>query len=205
MIRKPSAERVRPIDGHNLAVFITASIPQTFNATAIIGFVQGTLTPIPGSPPTANGLTMTVLVDKLASTPTASFTGSAQANLRLAGSFAGTGNDFPGINTDLHVNWTLSSSNPSANPPDVSFDNVSLDLGKFLSNVVGPVFSDIQLVTKPLEPVLDVLEYPLPGITDLEKLLNPSAKFDLLDLAKVVGTVFGLGHWPRSWRMSATF
>ncbi len=176
-------------DGHSLAIYVSAGIPSTFNATAIIGFVEGSLTPIPQS---ANALTLTVLVDRIASQPTASFTGTADANLTLTGSFAGTDADFPGINTDVHLHWGVDSSNPSANPPTVSFDNVSLDLGKFLSNVVGPVLTDIHYFTDPLAPVLDVLEYPLPGLTQLDQLIGGN-KIDLLDLGKIAATVLGFG------------
>src|SRR5262249_26270279 len=144
---------------HALAVFVTAgvlnapdpSIPgsQPFSAMATIGFVQGSLTPIAGM---TNGLNLTVLVDHLATAPTVKMVGAAGINMTLAGNFAGVGDTFPGIDVDLHVNWTFDTNNPSANAPQVSFDNVSLDLGSFLSKMVQPVLQYIQLATAPLEP-----------------------------------------------------
>ena len=137
-------------------------------------------------------LSLAVGLNNLNSTPNVKVSGTAEANLQLNGSFAGTEGDFPGIDADLHLNWSIDSENPSAAPPEVSIDNVYLDLGKFLSNVVKPVFEKIQIFTEPLAPILEVLGYPLPGLSDLSHLAGGD-DVDLLDLGGVAALVTGFG------------
>ena len=107
--------------------------------------------------------------------------GGADANLRLSGSFAGTNDDFPAIDADFHLHWSFSSSNPA---PQVTIDNVSLDLGQFLSNVLKPVLQTIQTTSKPLEPVQEILRTALPGLSDLRHLVD-GKDVTLLDLADI--------------------
>jgi Ca2+-binding RTX toxin-like protein len=65
----------------------------------------------------------------------------------------------------------------------VQFTDVSLDLGSFISDFVGPILEQVQKITKPLQPVVDFLTAPLPVISDL----GPTLTF--LDIAKVFGKV----------------
>ena len=151
--------------------------------------MEGRATPITGQ---ANGLYMTALVSNLSATPTFKFDGSAAANLKLAGGFAGV-DEFPGISTDFHLGWQLSSSAPAtANAPTVSFDNVSLTLGTFLSGVVRPILTQIVESTEPLKPVLEVLNYPLPGLSDMSHIAG-GGDITLIDLAGVGAEVTGYG------------
>lgn len=76
----------------DLALFVSAGPSSDFNAKAVFGFVEGFATLLPGE---ANGLYATVLVSDLLGTPSIRIDGSADANLQLAGSFAGTSDDFP--------------------------------------------------------------------------------------------------------------
>jgi len=180
----------KKLAGANHQLALAASIGlQNFSATAILGFVQGDLTAIPGQP---NGLSLAVELNNISTAPQVVISGSADANLRLSGSFAGTENDFPGIDSDLHLHWVIDTENPSAAAPDVWFDNVYLDLGDFISNVVKPVFETVHQFTQPLAPVLEVLGYPLPGLTDLSRLVG-GGDVTLLDLGGVAATVTGFG------------
>ncbi len=173
---------------HQLALAASIGL-QNFSATAIMGFVQGDLTALAGQP---NGLSLAIELNNISTSPQVVITGSADANLQLSGSFAGTENDFPGIDTDLHLHWAIDTEDPSAAAPDVWFDNVYLDLGDFISNVVKPVFENIHYFTQPLAPVLEVLGYPLPGLTDLSRLVG-GGDVTLLDLGGVAATVTGFG------------
>lgn len=162
---------------------------QGFSATATMGFVQGTLSALPGE---TNSLTLAVGLNNLNSVPDVKVSGTAEANLQIDGSFAGTEGDFPGIDADLHLFWSIDSEDPSAAPPEISIENVYLDLGKFLTNVVKPVFEKIHLFTQPLAPILEVLGYPLPGLSDLSHLAGGD-DVDLLDLGGVAALVTGFG------------
>jgi hypothetical protein len=118
---------------------------------------------------------------------TPQLSGAANINLQAALTL-GDNPTLPSITAGLNVNWTFNSADPTqsgllGNAPTVSFSDVTVDLGSFLSNVVGPVVSAVQTVTKPLDRVAHVLTDPLPGITDLtNKLgLNP------ITLASLIG------------------
>lgn len=184
-----------PGQGHELAVTVAASLPSNFSAQATVGFIHGALTPIAGM---QTGLTASVVADHLDTTPTAAFTFHAGVNLRLDGGFSAIagidGSNFPSITADFHLNWSFDSSNPAAGAPSVSFDNVGLDLGSFLSNIVGPVISDIQSVTDstPVKQIIDVLTARLPVISDLGHLIGDDP-ISIIDLAKLVAPFTGFG------------
>jgi Ca2+-binding RTX toxin-like protein len=66
---------------------------------------------------------------------------------------------------------------------EVSFNNISLDLGSFISDFIGPVLGSIQDVTQPIQPIVDFLTAPLPVISDI------GPPVTLLDIAGVFGNV----------------
>ena len=145
-----------------------------FQASATVGLLQA----IVDNRSHASALTGTFTMDGLGltgSSPTIDFSGSLDVTLHAAASFAATtdnGNSgatfvFPGIATDLHFKWDLPKGTPQ-----FSYDNVSFELGSFLSSFVGPIIQDIQIFTQPLEPLLAVLNFPLPGLTDLSHLID---------------------------------
>ncbi|HEX4412580.1 MAG TPA: hypothetical protein VH107_03060, partial [Lacipirellulaceae bacterium] len=171
-----------------LAIFITAGLHEGFSARATLGFVDGTAAAIGDQP---NGLYLTAMVNNLSGTPTFKLDGGADANLRVTGSFAGTNDDFPAIDVDFHLHWGFSSNNPTIEP-QVTYDNVNLNFGQFISNVVRPVFQIIQTTTKPMEPVQEILRYPLPGLSDLSHLIG-QGDITLLDLATLVAPYTNYG------------
>ena len=178
------------VDSNNpLAIFVSAQLSSNFNAKAIFGFVEGNATPIAGM---RNGLYATALVSNLTGAPSIKLDGRADANLRLTGSFAGTNNDFPGISTDFHLHWGLSSSNPTSGAPTVSFDNVSLSFGTFLSNVLQPALQPIKDALDPISPVVQFLGTEVPGISDLSE-LGGAGPITFVDLAAIGSQVTGFG------------
>ncbi len=66
---------------------------------------------------------------------------------------------------------------------EVSFRNVRLDLGSFISDFVTPVLSKVQDITGPIQPIIDVLTAPLPVLSDL------GPPVTLLDLAGIFGHI----------------
>ncbi|HVA47067.1 MAG TPA: choice-of-anchor tandem repeat GloVer-containing protein [Pirellulales bacterium] len=182
-----------PGKGHEMAVTVDASLPAGFNATATLGFVQGSLTPIAAMP---TSLVAGIVADHLDATPTVALTLQADANLQLTGGFSGVSStDFPSIGAEFHLHWSFDSSNPAAGEPQVSFDNVGLNLGSFLRNMLAPVLTTIQDVTGPLQPVFDVLNAPLPVLSDLSHLVGGN-DVTLLGLAKLVAPSLGPGFGP---------
>jgi len=75
---------------------------------------------------------------------------------------------------------------------DLNFDDITLDLGKFASDLLGPVVSTINKVTKPLTPVIDLLTSEVPLLAKV----GLASTFDLDDngtatLAEVALTLAG--------------
>jgi hypothetical protein len=135
---------------------VVSAPPSTFNATLDFGFSVSTNGGIQIATPQLSGA----------------------ANINLQASLSLDNNpSLPSITAGLNVNWTFNSADPTSggllgNAPTVSFNNVTVDLGSFLSNVVGPVVSAVQQFTKPLETVAEVLTSNLPGITAVTNFLH---------------------------------
>ena len=64
----------------------------------------------------------------------------------------------------------------------IAINNVALDLGSFLGDFLGPIVSQIQEYTEPLQPVIDIITAPIPGISDLA-----GRPISLVDLAAEFG------------------
>ena len=173
-----------------MAVTVTATIPD-FNGTATIGFMEGSLTPTAGKPPSAFHGTFTL--DNLTNPQTPNLDGQADVYLTLSGGFGSADNEFPTVDADFELHWKFDSNNPTANPPAVSFSNVKLDLGQFMNSVLLPVLQSIQRETQPFKPVLDVLNAPIPGLSDISNFLG-EGNVTLLELATIGADQAGYGE-----------
>ncbi len=61
--------------------------------------------------------------------------------------------------------------------PVIALNEVTLNLGTFISSFVGPILEQVQKVTEPIEPIIDVLTMELPVISDLAG--EPTTLLDL--------------------------
>jgi len=120
----------------------------------------------------------------------ANFDGSADIKYKLTTSFSGAAAKFPSLSTDFQLGWAFSNSKVDltqsqsfGSTPQVSFNNVKLKMGDFLNNFVSPIFSEIQKVTQPIQPIVEFLNKPLPILSDFG---NPKKPVTLLDLAPLV-------------------
>ena len=80
----------------------------------------------------------------------AAFTAEADVNLDLALSL-GEGAAFPRLLADVGLDWSFAGADPGASGPfggrpQIAFENIQLDLGTFLSNVVGPIVNTVDSV-----------------------------------------------------------
>lgn len=102
----------------------------------------------------------------------------AEANLKLTAGVMGGSDDvaseayfdtgFPQFKADFHLLWTFDVLNGfEGNLQDVSFNNVRLDLGQFLSSIVTPIVNTINPILDPVRPILDVLNARIPVISDI--------------------------------------
>ena len=120
----------------------------------------------------------------------ATLTGNASINLKLASNL-GTA-VLPDIAADLSVNWHF--ANAAVNPaldstsfgdvPTIAFKNVTLGLSSFFNDFVAPVFDKVQILTEPLQPLVDVLTKPIGFLRELT-----GEDVSLLDLAGGIGAL----------------
>ncbi len=171
---------------NEMAVTIDATLPSDFDAT--IGFLHGSIKNIGGgtlqNPAARTEFVGTFGLNNLDNVPTVTLGGRADVNLQLSGGF-GSGDKFPSIDADFHLHWQFVAGDPLADAPLVSFDNVKLDLGEFLTGILKPIVSAIQTATAPLQAPLDVLNTPIPGLSQLTNLLG-QGDATLLSIAKTV-------------------
>ncbi|MGK7918671.1 MAG: hypothetical protein AB4080_01505, partial [Trichodesmium sp.] len=100
--------------------------------------------------------------------------GNADINLKVKTSFEDSAK-LPSLGSDINIDWKLGEV------PGVEFNNVNLDMGTFFNDFISPVLENIQDITDPVKPVLDVLTKPI----DLKV-----TKFTLLDLAETFSDNF---------------
>src|SRR5579884_4084888 len=152
---------------------VTAQTNTDSNGNSLTGF-HGAVIVNPSSSGGNGEITLSQLTSSVFN---ASFSTAANAeiNLHLAADINADPN-LPSINTDLLVNWGFSSGEGLAgNDPSVELDNITLDLGSFLSKAIGPVLEDLHSILKPIEPILDILNQDIPVISQLSQLVGGSA------------------------------
>ncbi|NDV61616.1 LEPR-XLL domain-containing protein [Puniceicoccales bacterium CK1056] len=66
----------------------------------------------------------------------------------------------------------------------LAFKEVTFDLGSFLNDFLGPVLGKIQEITGPLQPIIDVVTFPIPVISQLA-----GQPVTLVDIAGLTGYV----------------
>ncbi|MCI0776534.1 MAG: hypothetical protein J4N95_00005 [Chloroflexi bacterium] len=76
---------------------------------------------------------------------------------------------FPSVDTDFVLVWT---DVLDTNTLVIEFNNIELDPGSFLNEFLAPIAKEIQRVSKPLQPVVDTLQEPLPVLTELSNLVG---------------------------------
>ena len=138
--------------------------------TAYVGFLQGTVNTVGN--PSQNQLSANIFVSSISS-PSVTFGGSAYLNLDAGLSLKGDPN-FPSVGTTMTMAWT-NLADPST--LSFSFGNLTLNLGSFFSDELGPVLGDIKQYIQPVADVINVLQRPIPGVDQLPGLSN----YDIID------------------------
>ncbi len=114
----------------------------------------------------------------------ARLSGEAEVNLHLT---AGTTHPaLPSIEADFHLLWQFDTSDPSlaGEIQAIEFNDVKINLGSFVNNVIEPVLAKIETALWPVMPVIDALTARVPVISDLA-----GRNITLLDLASQFGYV----------------
>ncbi len=109
--------------------------------------------------------------------------GLAHVDLNLASTLPAAAG-LPNLGTELALGWDFTNAvvDPSdtnetfGGVPSVEFLNNNVNLGSFFGGFAGQVLHEINTVTGPLQPVIDILTRPIPILSDLG-----SNKVTLLD------------------------
>ena len=134
---------------NELKVSFDAGLSPSANIQADAGLFQVSAKPLN---PSTFGLHAGISYD-VGGAVAPSLTGSANADLALSGSFGGTNSTgefkFPNVQANLLMNWDLgtkASADPTAplahfgdSAPTVSFQNVQVGFGSYLSNLLSPL------------------------------------------------------------------
>jgi hypothetical protein len=175
---------------------VTAALRNT-SMSGIIGFLAVNARPSGPTQLTA-GLNVDVYGNASALQVAAPrLTGSADVNLTLETALAALTDKAPSIATDFQMHWELGGGNLGNElaglgaEPTVNFSNVRVAMGSFVGSVVGPIVENIQTALKPIQPVLSVLNYRLPGLSDLVE-FGGGGPVSLLTLAKAASAIGAL-------------
>jgi Ca2+-binding RTX toxin-like protein len=94
----------------------------------------------------------------------------------------------PRVVGDLHVAGGYSCDGSLGAPPgtgfSVGFDNVAVDPGSLITDFLKPIAHQIRQFTGPLEPTIDAIRKPIPGVAEAAKAagLAPPNWYDLFKL-----------------------
>jgi hypothetical protein len=173
--------------GHTLSITAAASIVSGSSFTADVGFLHGTLTDN-GTALNPTQLAGVFHIDVAANSSVAAvaFSGTTDVYLHAdLGLSDGVATLFPSIGADFVMSYDFDSANVAGETLDIRFKNITLNLGELLSSVVGPVLQQIQNATLPMIDILNILNAPLPGISDLSNLVG-GPDISLMFLAELI-------------------
>ncbi len=138
--------------------------------TGLLGTLDVTLNP-PNS--VADGRIPASLLStaSIASMTQAVLDGSAWVDMHLISS-VGPGAMFPSLDLDVVMNWdlsglTLGQGGLADKTPQVSYENVQVDLGSFVTTFVSPLLDKIKPILDDIHPIIAFLTTRLPVVSDL--------------------------------------
>jgi Ca2+-binding RTX toxin-like protein len=107
----------------------------------------------------------------------------AEVNLDFAISFDGDAR-FPRLLGEFDLDWEWTLGGGEDGDLEFGFHNIQIDIGQFISKFIQPVLEEVQKVTEPFQPVVDILTTPIPIISDLA-----GEPITMLDLAEFFGYI----------------
>lgn len=190
---------------HQLTFTASVSLSPNTNLSANFGILQGSIKDYASpnvSQQDSDPTTFSVglgLADAGATISTPELDANIHLSLLVAGGFGsfdagqvlgswfppGTTVQLPQLTAHFVLDWDFSGTTPDASALNVKFENVQLDLGSTLASFVQPLVSVVQDVLGPVEPILDLLTTPIPGISDLSHLVG-GGDITLLSIAQEV-------------------
>lgn len=164
--------------GDDLSLTLGANLTSTIGRLSLGQLVAG-LDPGVGIVVTVDGALDLQLgfVTGLSPSDVASFGADAPSLPIFTGTFKMAWNFGAGAGTDIEV-FAQSSDFT------ISLEDVSIDLGSFVGDFIGPITKELDRFARPLKPVLDTLNAPIPGVKEIAELFDqtPPTMLDLIDL-----------------------
>ncbi|NJN85619.1 MAG: calcium-binding protein [Leptolyngbyaceae cyanobacterium SL_7_1] len=161
---------------NNFDVQLEATLPESLNVTAELGFLQFDLTEGVDTDLTDTNTakdkftSFNVDFDLNPTTYQATLSGGADVNLNLRSkldlsALGGSPSFFPSLGVDMNLAWDFSGT--EFGDPNLSFNNLAVYLGTFISDFAGPVLKQVQSVTGPISEVTAPLKKPVPLLGDV--------------------------------------
>jgi len=109
--------------------------------------------------------------------PTLSFDALVNINAGVTlGIITDLGDDspsFPNLTADFELMWTTGIAGYTDGLQSLGFSEIKMDMGTFISKVLGPIVTKIQAVTEPMQPIINFLTTPFPVLKDLGFSITP--------------------------------
>jgi Ca2+-binding RTX toxin-like protein len=118
--------------------------------------------------------------------------GSADVDLMLSGGFTGAEIAAPNVEANFVLHWDFVNSQAQHTDStfgsnlSADFKNVRVNLGTYLTNMVGPAVQKIQQFTEPFKDFFELLDEPIPVISDIAKVVGDNDGVSLLDVATIL-------------------
>ncbi|HEY3183270.1 MAG TPA: hypothetical protein VGJ77_10570 [Gaiellaceae bacterium] len=126
-----------------------------------------------------------------------------------------TNGAMPKLLADFHLDWdfgahaSLQGAGLDIGDLDVGFEDVQLDVGQFFGQFLGPIVREVKRFTQPLQPVIDTIQAPIPGISDLSELAGQGqvtfldffekvSGADLTMIRRLITLINMINHLPES-------
>ena len=90
----------------------------------------------------------------------------------FAGDQPGAAKEFPGLSGVFEASLKTNADDGSLGPLTVSINDVTLDVGQFFSQFITPFINDLRTATKFMEPIVNLLDTPIPIISPLYKAIT---------------------------------
>ncbi|MDQ1438616.1 MAG: hypothetical protein QOK43_2245 [Acidimicrobiaceae bacterium] len=123
----------------------------------------------------------------------ADFSLSADANVDArvrTGLRVGEAAGLPSIYGTFHLGWhwgTGTGGQPvNSTTPTISFGDLYLDAGGFITQYLQPLTNEVKNITSPLKPIIDTLQAPIPVVSDLAELVGADP-ITLISLMRAIG------------------
>lgn len=165
---------------NELELTLKGFLPDSFSAG--LGFLNVRVTDqSPGTGLGAEDVTISLkanVTDTGISAPALGIDLDFQAHVAVQANFEGT----PELATNFKLQWEIPAVSPDApldgaawKPPILEFNDVTLSVGSFIKDLAQPIAKYVKDVIEPLEPIFNLLETRIPGISDVAETFGQSS------------------------------